>query len=223
MQECASIIKQHTRLEDIVARYGGEEIVVLLPNTEKDKAEFMADRIRHEVQKKIFCHEERSIRVTMSGGVASFPIDTRDDENLVGLADDAMYQAKYFGKNNIIPFYPKDRQSKRFAYKAEVGIRSFGKEEIQNFSATSKNISIKGFLIESDTPLSLSTTIEISIHMKKNKILLIGKVVRVKQVSFGKYEIGVSFPKRIKENIADHLLKSHKGYNNTREAGIQSL
>ncbi|WP_303902729.1 diguanylate cyclase [Thiohalomonas denitrificans] len=99
----AEIFSENARKEDVVARYGGEEIVVLLAETNGQEARRTADRI---------CGQAREIRypgmdrqATLSIGVASFPECLFDDfEELILAADQAMYQAKTSGKNRVEVF-----------------------------------------------------------------------------------------------------------------------
>ena len=63
-------VKDTTRPEDIVSRYGGEEFVILLPNTELEEAVHILSRIRRNLTKKFFLHENKRLLITFSAGVA---------------------------------------------------------------------------------------------------------------------------------------------------------
>lgn len=90
------LINQHVRAVDIAARYGGEELAILLPQTNLIEAYQMADRLCDAVGK---CHFQR--RVTASIGVAACPQHGSSAETLVQAADKALYQAKREGKNQV--------------------------------------------------------------------------------------------------------------------------
>jgi diguanylate cyclase (GGDEF)-like protein len=91
LKNVAKVLKNSARAVDIVCRYGGEEFVIMLPQTDKKGAQIIAERLR--VQVGLY------LPVTVSIGIASFPDDDQDVIGLVGKADDALYQAKKSGKN----------------------------------------------------------------------------------------------------------------------------
>ena len=95
-------IKAHLRMIDYAFRYGGDEFVVLLPQTSKENALMVVRRIRDLLVNQIFFTEEKmNIKVTASFGVASFPIDGRTRKELLRQADEAMYLVKNTSRNNI--------------------------------------------------------------------------------------------------------------------------
>ena len=91
---------------DIVARYGGEEFVILLPETNANGAEIMAERLRQAIEAFAFPGEERipGERLTVSGGIASYPADARSRGELIERADMALYRAKAAGRNRVCLF-----------------------------------------------------------------------------------------------------------------------
>jgi len=97
----AKIIKKTCRSSDIVARYGGEEFAVVLPETNKESAWGLAERLRQGVEKIDFSEQKTQPhkKLTVSLGLASFPEDAKDKGRLITLADSALYQAKTAGKN----------------------------------------------------------------------------------------------------------------------------
>jgi len=106
LQEIADILRESCREVDLVARYGGEEFVVILPETFKEKAYSSAERIRkltaaHPCQYK---ESEPSQRITISIGVASFPQDASNKEDLISFADKSLYVAKETGRNRVCMF-----------------------------------------------------------------------------------------------------------------------
>ncbi len=95
------------RKADIIARFGGEEFIILLPETNKADSEIIAERIRNTIALYNFPHyEERSdVRVTISVGIASYPVDAAENPgDLLKKADLAMYEAKNKGKNRVCSF-----------------------------------------------------------------------------------------------------------------------
>lgn len=99
LKEITNLILDNVRSTDIVCRYGGEEFVVIMPATNSEKAKVVADQIRN----KVSIHGNKSVLtpITISIGIALYPDDT-DEENIVHLADQAMYTAKGLGKNRVI-------------------------------------------------------------------------------------------------------------------------
>lgn len=104
LQTIAQLLVEHTRDVDAVYRYGGEEISIILPETSKDTAYELAERLRRIVQEHHFEGEEKQPNkdLTVSMGVATYPIDAISKEGLINKADQAMYQAKKAGRNKVI-------------------------------------------------------------------------------------------------------------------------
>ena len=96
------IIKGHLRLIDYAFRYGGDEFVVLLPQTPKESALMVVRRIKDLLNSKLFFTEENlNIKVTASFGLAAFPGDARTRKDILRMADEAMYVVKNSTRNSI--------------------------------------------------------------------------------------------------------------------------
>ncbi len=93
--------KEHRGLSDIVARYGGDEFILGLPNTSKTAAAAMAERIRRAVETAPLIVDGKVTSVTLSLGVAAFPEDADDTDDLIDSADRRMYAAKESGGNSV--------------------------------------------------------------------------------------------------------------------------
>ena len=100
----ADILQAMKRTEDTACRYGGEELVLILPETEKKNALVIAERIRKKVEEAVIEFEGKTFNVTLSGGIASYPADGKGARELVHAADVALYQAKKSGRNRISSF-----------------------------------------------------------------------------------------------------------------------
>ncbi|MHC5038440.1 MAG: sensor domain-containing diguanylate cyclase [Planctomycetota bacterium] len=102
LRTVAQTLHDSVRTMDIVARYGGEEFALVFPETQKDDARRIADRLRKAVEMMEIPREEGDpLSVTISLGVATFPEDAEDFRELVAKADMAMYQAKAGGRNVV--------------------------------------------------------------------------------------------------------------------------
>jgi diguanylate cyclase (GGDEF)-like protein len=109
LKSIADKLRQVIRKEDILTRYGDEEFVVVLPNTNEDNAFLFAERFRKEVERMEFipAGEEEKHPITISGGVSTFPCipDAEEDANtIIRYAEHALYNAKKRGKNKIVQF-----------------------------------------------------------------------------------------------------------------------
>lgn len=102
LKELSEIIKSRVRREEVVARYGGEELVVLMPETNVDGAFQLADQVRGRVQNHDFLFSNKTIGLTVSGGVASAEEANYDIMPFIQLADERLYEAKNSGRNLVI-------------------------------------------------------------------------------------------------------------------------
>ncbi len=93
----ASLIRGLLRNEDVAGRYGGEEFLVILPNTDGQGAVLVAEKIKTKIRNHVF--PQNSLNVTISGGVCSF--EGEDAKDLIIKADQLLYQAKNKGRNRI--------------------------------------------------------------------------------------------------------------------------
>jgi len=91
---------------DLVARYGGEEFAILLPSTPRTRGISTADRLRQSVQESDIAFRGERLPVTMSLGVAAYPEDASEGEALMRSADQALYEAKRRGRNQVCAFEP---------------------------------------------------------------------------------------------------------------------
>ena len=102
LQHISQKIVDNLREIDMVARMGGEEFSVLLPNTKVDDALKLAERLRQVIEQESCQIQNQIINVTVSIGVASYNKDASSLEAILRQADDFMYQAKSEGKNRVI-------------------------------------------------------------------------------------------------------------------------
>lgn len=192
LQNIAEIIEYEKRDSDIAARFGGEEFVLLMPHTGTINALVLAERIRTKVAEQVIEADGHSFSVTISGGLASFPVDALDSDSLLKLADSAVYQAKGAGKN-IISSYKKDkRRYLRVKFNQPIMIKELGFANSNTFAGQSKDIGIGGILFENSEPIPIGARVQVSIPIKNDApLLLIGTIVRVEAYGHDNYDIGM--------------------------------
>lgn len=102
LKELSDVIKSCIRDVDIFCRYGGEEFVVILPQTAQLEASRIGERIRERVEKMVVeAGTSGRLKITVSVGVTSYPENGKSHEDLVSVADQALYRAKGSGKNLV--------------------------------------------------------------------------------------------------------------------------
>ncbi len=111
LKKVANSLLHNTRGIDLTCRFGGEEFIILLPKTTAMGAIIAAEKLRSVIEAESFAGEEKSQpggRLTLSLGVSSYPDDTSDINNLLELADQALYKAKNQGRNRVASFSDKN-------------------------------------------------------------------------------------------------------------------
>ena len=101
LEEVSNIIKENVRAIDVVGRYGGEEFAVLLVNTDIQQCIPLAERIVRKISEKTFLKNGIAVNVTISAGMAGFPIHADQVRELISKADKAMYETKRIGGNSV--------------------------------------------------------------------------------------------------------------------------
>jgi diguanylate cyclase (GGDEF)-like protein len=102
LSEIGYLVKAQLRLIDYAFRYGGDEFVVLLPQTGKDQALVVAKRLRDSLRTSMFCKDEGlNINVRASMGVATYPHDAKTPHDVIRQADEMMYLVKNTSRDNI--------------------------------------------------------------------------------------------------------------------------
>jgi diguanylate cyclase (GGDEF)-like protein len=106
LKKLARVMSRAVRGCDYIARYGGDEFVVVLPETEQSEAKIIGERLRLLVEQTTFDGDGSSGQalITVSVGLATYPQDAQTKEDLVKRADQALYQAKAKNRNNLCVF-----------------------------------------------------------------------------------------------------------------------
>ncbi len=195
LKQVAQIILEEKRDEDIAARYGGEELVIILPDTGKVNTLVVGERIRERVEALRLKHHGVEIKLTLSGGLASFPFDATDAANLLNDADTALRRAKAAGKNTISLFSADKRRFARRPFKNKLVVKEVAFDGADVDVVAGKNISINGMRLLTKQSLNVGTKLQLHIPLKEDEppYLIVGSVKRVKPTNANHYEIGVSF------------------------------
>jgi diguanylate cyclase (GGDEF)-like protein len=102
LRELSQILKDSTRTVDVVGRYGGDEFIIIFPDTVLVDAVRLCERIRRQVSEREFSLDGKTFRFTLSVGIADFdPIRRKSSETLLEAADRCLYQAKKSGRNRV--------------------------------------------------------------------------------------------------------------------------
>jgi diguanylate cyclase len=101
LKHLVKTIKDALRSMDVIARFGGEEFLIMLPETSVESAAATMTRLQRELTRHYFLHENEKLLITFSAGVA-LRLPNEDQMSLIRRADRAMYQAKQAGKNRVI-------------------------------------------------------------------------------------------------------------------------
>lgn len=104
LRDIALFLKKNVREQDVIARYGGEEFSVILPETGKQVARGLAERLRMSLSFQSFAPNgaQSDGNLTISLGIATFPEDAKSIEDIVKVADRALYRAKENGRNRVM-------------------------------------------------------------------------------------------------------------------------
>jgi diguanylate cyclase (GGDEF)-like protein len=98
----ASVLRAETRLSDTAVRYGGDEFLVLLPDTDPVGAHFLGQRLRTAIQEADLVWQGHHVPMTVTIGLATLPLDASDAASLVARADAALYAGKRAGRNRVV-------------------------------------------------------------------------------------------------------------------------
>ncbi|MBF0329591.1 MAG: GGDEF domain-containing protein [Nitrospirae bacterium] len=102
LKEASNCVQLAIRDDDVAFRYGGEELIVLLPATDEDSGKVVAERIREAIAAQEVDTGEVKIKVTVSIGVASCPENALSIKDIINEADKSLYEAKRTGKNKVV-------------------------------------------------------------------------------------------------------------------------
>jgi diguanylate cyclase (GGDEF)-like protein len=160
LRQLAAVLSRTARIVDQVSRYGGEEFAVILPGTDKDMAPQVAERHRQAVVKHHFRDGVTSFGpLSVSLGAATYPDHAKNEEELIAMADRALYEAKESGRNCIRASGDDLRHFPRVPLElpGECRVRN---DRLLRFKGHTVNISRSGMLYESKRPIEVGSKVE---------------------------------------------------------------
>ncbi len=195
LKSVAKLIQSEKRAEDIAFRFGGEEIILILPGTPKYNALILAERIRHKIEYMNLSFEGEKVDVTVAGGVVTFPLDTDIETEMVECADRALYRAKSQGRNQIVLFSEDKRHNYRVGLIGPIKVQELGMKTNQLPSlGRIKDLSLSGVLFELQKPIDTGSRIQVEVPLssRDKPLVMVGRVTRL-QTSGSFYEVGATF------------------------------
>ena len=191
LQAVGECLQRAGRDQDVTVRYGGEEFVVIMPETSKDDAGRVADRMCRTIAELELPQSDPIDGVTMSFGVASYPADALAPEALIRCADRAMYTAKAKGKDQVQLYGSNRRALRRVQVELEGEIRVL-KDETLPFSTL--DISERGLRLKAKESLELNSMVEFVLNLPGHRrgVQAYGRVVRVYDKEDGGYQMALS-------------------------------
>lgn len=196
LKNFAKLLNDSSREEDIVCRYGGEEFVIILPNISPDGALNYIERKRKLVKNNTFFSDAN---ITFSAGIASYPENCDNYNDLLKFADIALYQAKYEGKDKIIIYKEDSRRERRFrlSWNLSYKIIDNNKEIVEAENVITQDVSLGGLKFETSKKLELGTKMILFVNVLadsiENGLNLLGETVWVRALGNNKYNYGIKF------------------------------
>lgn len=188
VRRCGSIIQQNIRKSDMATRIHQQKFLLLLPETDKRGAFIHLERIR------TLCEMEmKEFQVTVSGGMGSYPEDGETLETLKEAAHLALSTAKRLGKNRICLDVEDRRAFPRLDEPLMIRLSPISNLVGEPREAISKDISGGGFAFEFNKAFKQGEAVKGEIELPDFLITFLGQVVRVRELSTGRYDIGVQF------------------------------
>jgi diguanylate cyclase (GGDEF)-like protein len=195
LKSVANLIQSEKRAEDVAVRYDGEEIILVLPGTPKNNALILAERIRRKIERMNLSYQGERIDVTVTGGIATFPLDTDIETEIVECADRALYRAKNQGRNQVVLFSEDKRHNYRMDLIGPIKVQELGmKSNQQPALGRIKDRGLSGVLFEAQKPMDMGSRIQVEMPLssRDKPLVMVGRVTR-SQPSGASYDVGATF------------------------------
>ena len=209
LKEVSSVIAGSIRDMDYAARMEGARFSLLLTETDRMGAYYVADRLRQQVEAYYLERQidGRPFAITVSAGVAAFPQDADSAEDLVAKACEAYYNARARGPGSVAIHYRERREYIRLESPTDrLKVTLLPEGDSSAALADMKNISSGGVLFESDRPMQLGRMVQIQCRnlQEGDEVLIPGRVVRIERFDVNgaeRYEIGVLFDLVVEQQL----------------------
>ena len=213
LRKAADCMRKTIRDVDVACRYGGEEFVLLLPETERLGAYVVADRLRIRIREEFAGKPIGASRVelTVSGGIAVFPQDGREPGSLMERADEGLYEAKRSGRDRITLFHKERRSHIRYPLNGRGEIRMHHGPGEAWVPVHGVDISYGGLLVETGQPVVRDSDVRFRLSNSSNPVArpweLQGKVVRIEEPTPMTRRVGVALEQPIPDScMTDYIL-----------------
>ena len=102
LKNIARMLRDNSRKQDIVSRWGGEEFIILLPETDLGNGAILAEKLRDKIESEVFVYEGKKIPVTLSFGLSVYNKKDLKMDDVIKQADECLYEAKNSGRNKVV-------------------------------------------------------------------------------------------------------------------------
>lgn len=217
LRQFGKLLSSSIRQSDIALRYGGEEFIILMPNTNFKDALILSNRIRLKVKSTPLSKDGIKLNISISGGLAVYPTHAKTANELIYSADRALYSAKGAGKNNIKVFKNENRHFLRVPLLTKIKVKAINFDGSTIEEGDCQNICLGGVLFETTQLYFFGDAIQLAIEEGTgNFIVIFGSVVRVDPLADDRFSIAVSFSfgdmeKLAKTKIASIIEQYEKG------------
>ena len=193
------LLQRAVRDSDVACRFGGEEFAVILPETGRLGAFSLAERVRCRVQ-RLFEEpfDGQPLELSVSGGVATFPVDGEDAESLVECADRAMYLAKESGRNRIVLYHSERRRFVRYPVRSAARVWLRDGDAAAAVEMRPINLSRSGALLSTGRDVQVDGPVELTLRVRGREWTVSGEVVRC-----GKRSLAIRFSGSLPDECFD--------------------
>ena len=200
------LLRRSIRSEDTPCRIGGEEFAVIFPETSAEGAMVVSEKIRSEFAKLKIAATDLSL----SAGLATFPGDGKTAAELIDLADQMLYFAKYSGKNRVICYSQNKRRHIRYPLEWELSITKNGGD---SGKSKSQDVSIEGISFELDETAEPGELMSLHLNIDSDPIELPVQIVWIdNNTKSRRFRAGARFIRLTQENL--NTLKQRLPYKN---------
>jgi len=215
LQKIADIITENKRIEDIACRFGGEELLLFLRDTDASQALVLGSRILKQVSDFVLDYKGKRISTTISGGLATYPLHGETADELLKSGDTALYQAKGAGRNTISFSSIDKRRCLRVGLSVPIMMKEFSFSNEKAIEAQAQDISLGGFSFQTDSELQKGMKIQVEFQMPERKpLLLLADIVRIEKTTQGDNNVGAALCFKQMDKSCQNTISTYVAKNN---------